>query len=110
MVTAAANAVLGEIERAGLVDNAAARGAQLREGIAALDSPLVDEVRGRGLLIGIGLTDPIAKELSATALELGLIINAANESSIRIAPPLIIGDDEIAEFLDLFARALETVA
>ena len=110
LVTAAANAVLGEIERAGLVDNAVLRGQQLRDGIAALGSPAIAEVRGQGLLIGIGLTDPIAKELSATALELGLIINAANESSIRIAPPLIIGDDEIAEFLDLFARALETVA
>ena len=110
LVTAAANAVLGEIERAGLIDNAVLRGQQLRDGIAAFGSPAIAEVRGQGLLIGIGLTDPIAKELSATALELGLIINAANESSIRIAPPLIIGDDEIAEFLDLFSRALETVA
>jgi acetylornithine aminotransferase len=70
----------------------------------------VTEVRGQGLLIGIGLVDPIAKQLSAAALERGLIINAANESSIRLAPPLIVGDAEIAEFLELFAATLEASA
>lgn len=100
-------AVLDEIEASGLMENATRRGDELREVIRALDSDLVAEVRGRGLLIGVGLTRPVAKELSAAALENGLIINAANESSIRIAPPLIIGDDDIAEFRELFARSLE---
>ncbi|MEX1079493.1 MAG: acetylornithine transaminase [Homoserinimonas sp.] len=106
LVTAAALAVLDEIERSGLVANSSTRGQQLMDGIRALGSPLVTEVRGRGLLIGIGLAGPIAKHLSAAALERGLIINAANESSIRLAPPLIIGDDEVAEFLELFAATL----
>ena len=44
------------------------------------------------------------------ALELGLIINAPNDESIRIAPPLTIGDAEIAEFISLFATALEASA
>lgn len=109
LVTAAANAVLGEIERAGLIDNAVLRGQQLRDGIAALGSPAIAEVRGQGLLIGIGLVEPIAKELSAAALERGLIVNAANESSIRLAPPLIVGDEEIAEFLRLFSAVLEGI-
>ncbi len=100
-------AVLDEIEASGLMENATRRGDELREVIRALDSDLVAEVRGRGLLIGVGLTRPVAKELSAAALANGLIINAANESSIRIAPPLIIGDDDIAEFRELFARSLE---
>ncbi|WP_193510208.1 acetylornithine transaminase [Cryobacterium sp. BB736] len=100
-------AVLDEIEASGLMENAIRRGDELRDVIRALDSDLVAEVRGRGLLIGVGLTRPVAKELSAAALANGLIINAANESSIRIAPPLIIGDDDIAEFRDLFARSLE---
>jgi acetylornithine/N-succinyldiaminopimelate aminotransferase len=107
LVTSAALAVLGEIERSGLVANAAERGRQLTEGIRALGSPLVADVRGQGLLIGVGLTDPIAKQVSAAALERGLIINAANEASIRLAPPLIVGDDEVAEFLELFASTLE---
>ena len=110
LVTAAALAVLGEIERAGLLANAEVRGAQLRDGITALGSPLIAAVRGQGLLIGIGLVDPVAKRLSAAALELGLIVNAANESSIRLAPPLIIGDEEVSEFLATFAEAMEAIS
>ncbi|HQJ35069.1 MAG TPA: acetylornithine transaminase [Rhodoglobus sp.] len=108
LATAASNAVLGEIERAGLVDNAAVRGEQLRAAIVGL--PLVDEVRGRGLLIGVGLTDDVGPAVVAKALELGLIINAPNDASIRIAPPLIIGDAEIAEFIDKFTAALTHVS
>jgi acetylornithine/N-succinyldiaminopimelate aminotransferase len=110
LATAAANAVLGEIERADLIGNAVLRGQQLRTQIAAIGSPLVGEIRGEGLLIGIGLTEPIAARLSREALALGLIINAANDTSIRIAPPLIIGDAEVAEFTDKFTTALEAAA
>jgi acetylornithine/N-succinyldiaminopimelate aminotransferase len=108
LVTAAANAVLGEIERAGLVENAAIRGAQLRDAIAGL--PLVDEVRGKGLLIGVGLATPIASSVVTEAAALGLIINAPNDSSIRLAPPLIIGDVEIAEFIEKFTSVLHASA
>jgi acetylornithine aminotransferase len=109
LATAAGNAVLGEIERAGLIDNAVTRGAPLRELIASLDSPLITEVRGQGLLIGLGLSKPVAHPLADAALELGLIVNAPNDFSIRIAPPLIVGDTELAEFQELFAQALEAV-
>jgi len=107
LATAAGNAVLGEIERAGLIENAQARGAQLREIVAGIGSPLVGEIRGQGILVGIGLTKPVANEIVAKALELGLIVNAPNDSSIRIAPPLIVGEAELAEFGELFAKALE---
>ncbi len=107
LATAAGNAVLGEIERAGLVENAALRGAQLREAILALNSPLISEVRGAGLLLGVGLTAPVSAALAANAFELGLIINAPNDETIRLAPPLTLGDAEIATFIDLFSKALE---
>lgn len=110
LATAVADAVLAEIENAGLVENAAARGAQLRETILALDSPLVEGVRGRGLLIGVGLAAPVANEVVAAAQERGLIVNAANPSTIRLAPALTIGDTEIAEFRTLFADAVAAVA
>jgi acetylornithine aminotransferase len=110
LATAAGNAVLGEIERAGLIENAVVRGRQLREFIAGLGSPLVTEVRGTGLLIGIGLARPIAHELSNAAMGLGLIVNAPNDTSIRIAPPLIVGDAELAVFEELFTKALEAVS
>ncbi|MEY2848566.1 MAG: hypothetical protein RI885_1231 [Actinomycetota bacterium] len=109
LAAAAGNAVVGEIERADLLGNAARRGAELRTAITTLGSPLIAELRGMGLLIGIGLAEPRAAALSAAALERGLIINAPNESSIRLAPPLVVGDTEIAEFRALFAQALESV-
>ncbi|MGA7149139.1 MAG: acetylornithine transaminase [Microbacterium sp.] len=107
--TAVAGAVLGEIERAGLVENAAERGRQLRAAILGLGSALVGEVRGRGLLLGVGLTHPVAKAVVAAAQEHGLIINAPNDETIRLVPALTLGDVEIDEFVSLFAHALSTV-
>lgn len=109
LATAVAGAVLGEIENAGLVANAAARGKQLRETITAIGSPLVSGVRGAGLLLGIVLSHPVAGAVVAAAQEHGLIVNAANDTTIRIAPPLVIGDAEVEEFGRLFAASLATV-
>jgi len=110
LATATANAVLAELERQGLVENARVRGEQLRAAILGLDSPLVTDVQGRGLLLGIGLAAPVAGAIATRALQLGLIVNAASDTRIRIAPPLIIGDAEIAEFTRVFAHALQTHA
>ena len=110
LATAVADAVLAEIERAGLVDNAARRGQELREIITGLDSPLVAGVRGRGLLIGVELSAPVAGDVVAAAQAHGLIVNAANPETVRIAPALTIGDAELAEFRDLFAAALADVS
>ncbi|MCR2818314.1 acetylornithine transaminase [Microbacterium sp. zg.Y1090] len=107
--TAVASAVLAEIESADLVGNAAARGPQIREAIAAIGSPLVEGCRGQGLLIGVALRHPVAAAIVAAAQEHGLIVNAANDRTVRLAPPLTIGDVEIDEFADLFARSLSTV-
>lgn len=109
LATAVATAVLGEIERAGLVEAATGRGAQVRAAIDRIGSPLVEGTRGKGLLIGIGLRHPVAAQVVSAAQRHGLIVNAANESTIRIAPPLTIGDVEIDEFEELFGRALRTV-
>lgn len=107
--TAVASAVLAEIERAGLVENARERGRQLRDAITAIDTDLVEGCRGRGLLIGVALRHPVAKALVAAAQQHGLIINAPNESTIRLAPALTIGDVEIDEFITLFTAAIRTV-
>ncbi len=110
LATAVANAVLAEIERAGLVDNAARRGHELRERILGIGSPLVHGVRGKGLLIGVGLSEPVAGHVVAEAMRGGLIVNAANDSTIRLAPPLIIGDAEVDEFIARFTGALDAAA
>ncbi len=107
LAAAAANAVLSEIERADLVAKACTRGAELRARIELIGSPLVTDIQGRGLLLGVGLAEPVAGIVASRALDRGLIINAANEHRIRLAPPLIIGDEELHEFTRLFAEALE---
>jgi len=110
LATAVADAVLAEIEDAGLVENAARRGVEVREAIAGIGSPLVAGIRGKGLLIGVALTEPVAGAVVAAAQERGLIVNAANPETVRIAPALTIGDAEIAEFRALFAATLADVA
>ncbi|WP_314427421.1 acetylornithine transaminase [uncultured Microbacterium sp.] len=109
LATAVADAVLTEIENAGLVENAARRGEELREMILGLESPLITGVRGRGLLIGVALSAPVANEVVAAAQGRGLIVNAANPETVRIAPALTIGDAELAEFRQLFAASLADV-
>lgn len=110
LATGAASAVLAEIERADLVGNARRRGVELREAILGLDSPLVTEVRGRGLLLGVGLSAEAAPRVVDEAMRRGLIVNAPNATTIRLAPPLTIGDAEIAEFMTLFAESLKAAA
>jgi acetylornithine/N-succinyldiaminopimelate aminotransferase len=107
LAASAANAVLGEIERAELVANARTRGAELRAHIELIGSPLVTDIQGRGLLLGIGLAEPVAGIVASRAFERGLIVNAASEYRIRLAPPLTIGDDELHQFARLFAEALQ---
>ena len=109
LATAAGNAVLGEIERAGLIENATVIGAKLRALVEAIDSPLITEVRGQGALVGLGLSQPVAGALSVAAFANGLIINAPNDSTIRIAPPLIVGDAELEEFRQKFTIALQAL-
>ena len=109
LATAVADAVLAEIESAGLVENAARRGEELREILLGIDSPLIAGVRGRGLLVGVALTSPVAGAVVAAAQERGLIVNAANPETVRIAPALTIGDSELAEFRELFTGALADV-
>ncbi|WP_460776494.1 acetylornithine transaminase [Microbacterium sp. GXF7504] len=110
LATAVADAVLEEIERSELVQNAAVRGPQLREAILGIGSPLVEGVRGSGLLIGVALTHPVAGAVTAAAQQHGLVVNAANERTVRLAPPLIIGDVEIDEFVEKFTAALASAA
>uniref|UniRef100_UPI0035CC6A43 aminotransferase class III-fold pyridoxal phosphate-dependent enzyme n=1 Tax=uncultured Amnibacterium sp. TaxID=1631851 RepID=UPI0035CC6A43 len=109
LATAAANAVLGEIERADLIGNAERRGQEIRAAVEGLGSAAVTEVRGRGLLIGIGTVEGAAPAIGEAALAAGLIVNPINPTSIRIAPPLVVGDREVAAFTDRFRTALAAV-
>jgi acetylornithine/N-succinyldiaminopimelate aminotransferase len=97
--TAAANAVLKALADEDLVTRADVLGKTLSHGIEALGHPLVDHVRGRGLLRGIVLTAPHGKAVEAAAREAGYLVNAAAPDVIRLAPPLVITDAQVEAFL-----------
>jgi ornithine--oxo-acid transaminase len=92
-----------------LTENLAARaryaGAAIVAGLRSIRSPLVTGIRGRGLLLGLALSIP-ASELSDALLERGVAAKETREHVLRIAPPLVIDDDEIAYLLERFAGAL----
>lgn len=91
---AAALAVLDVIERDGLLDRARIVGDRLTEIVAR--SSHVSHVRGRGLLLGAVLTSPRAADLEASARDHGLLVNAVAPDVIRLAPPLVLDDDDLA--------------
>jgi acetylornithine aminotransferase len=96
---AAALATLGVIENEHLVENAEARGRQLREGIMATGNPLYASVRGRGLLDAVELTHQCAHAVMNHCLEHGLIVNAVAPDALRFAPPLIVSAEDVDQAL-----------
>ncbi|MEU3276958.1 acetylornithine transaminase [Streptomyces antibioticus] len=91
---AAGLAVLDTIENEGLLDNVKRQGEKLRDGIEGLGHPLIDYVRGAGLLLGIVLTEPLAPQVQQAAQEAGFLVNAPAPDVVRLMPPLNLGDDE----------------
>ena len=102
---AAANAVLDVIESKQLMKSAQAFERKIKKSLSG--TPGVSEVRGRGLLLGIELTTPIAKKVAASMLEAGIIVNAANDQTIRIAPPLIVTLPQIEKFIFIFKKVMK---
>lgn len=89
---AAANAVLG------IVDDAFCAAVKEKgEGLARAVDKLacVDHVRGRGLMLGVVLSEPVAKDAVRVGLKHGVILNAPTDSVIRLTPPLTITDEEL---------------
>ncbi|WP_285188976.1 acetylornithine transaminase [Rhodococcus sp. MEB041] len=103
--SAAALAVLRTLASEDLLSHADRLGKILRHGIEALGHPLVDHVRGAGLLLGIVLTEPVAADVETAARHAGFLVNAAQANVLRLAPPLIITDEQAASFV----RALPAV-
>ena len=103
----AALAVLQVIERDGLLDHATALGERLEQRVAALEHPLIDHVRGRGLLRGIVLTEDIAPAAYDAALQAGFVINAPRPNVIRLVPPLNLSTEQLDSFIDALPAILE---
>lgn len=106
--TAAALGVLKALNDGDLIARAGVLGKTLSHGIEELGHPLVDHVRGKGLLQGVVLTAPSAKAVEAAARDAGFLVNAAAADVIRLAPPLIITEPQIETFLSALPAVLDT--
>ena len=104
VTAAAALAALEVLEDPDLLASVNERGIRLAAGVAALDG--VAEVRGRGLMLAAGLEEENAADLSARALEGGLVINVPAPDTLRFLPPLTIDDDDVGEALEKLGTAL----
>ncbi|MBT2413525.1 acetylornithine transaminase [Streptomyces sp. ISL-12] len=104
---AAGLAVLDTIADEGLLENVKRQSERLREGIEALGHPLVDRVRGAGLLLGIVLTEPLAPQAQQTAQDAGILVNAPAPDVVRLMPPLNLGDDAVDAFLGALPGILD---
>ncbi len=107
VAAAAGLAVLGIIERDGLLNRVQVAGERLASSILALDHPRVDHVRGRGLLRGVVLTEPVAAAVADAALAAGFVINAPRPTVLRLAPPLIVPDAELDRFVAALPALLD---
>ena len=105
LVAAAALAALDVIDDPALLRSVRELGGRLREGLEAIGA--VAEVRGRGLMLGARLDDRFeAAEVGARLLAEGLVVNVPAPGTLRLLPPLIIGEAEVDEALEIVGRVL----
>ena len=105
LATSAVLAVISEMKRLNAAELAVKQGAKLKKALEAL--PGVDHVRGSGLLLGAQLSDGReAKDVYTAALEKGLVVNAVNATTIRLAPPLTVSDSEIDEAVEILRKVM----
>jgi acetylornithine/N-succinyldiaminopimelate aminotransferase len=95
---AAALAVLDTIEAEGLLDHVSGLGERWRGDLAAVDSPLLTGVRGRGLWLALLVGDGAAPAVQTAARETGFLVNAIGPDVVRLAPPLVLSDAEADSF------------
>jgi acetylornithine/N-succinyldiaminopimelate aminotransferase len=103
----AALTTLDVIEEEGLLAAATERGKQLRAGIEGLGHPLVDHVRGEGLLLAVALRRPVAAAAVEAALADGIILNAVAPDALRLAPPLVLTGAQVDEVLGALPGILD---
>ncbi|AEF39961.1 acetylornithine transaminase [Hoyosella subflava] len=104
---AAALAVLRAIEEEDLLSHADRLGKLLCAEIEGLGDPLIDHVRGAGLLLGVVLTEPVAHAAETAARNAGFLLNAAQPTVLRLAPPLVITEEQVRTFISAMPAILD---
>jgi acetylornithine/N-succinyldiaminopimelate aminotransferase len=104
LVSAAALAAFDVLDDLELLRRVRDLGGRLRRGLEGIDA--VGEVRGRGLMVGARLDGLDAKDVAARALDEGLVVNPIGSDTLRFLPPLVIGDAEVDDALEILRRTL----
>ncbi len=104
VTTAAGLAAIDVIESKKLLNKVKKQGDYLIQELALI--PGIKEVRGAGLLIGIELEALKASEIATAIRDAGVLVNAANPTTIRIAPALIVTDAQINKFISIFKKVI----
>lgn len=109
LACSAAIATLETFDAEHVLDNCTAMGEYLKSKFKQLQSeqPLLKEVRGLGLIIGLELSKPCAKQVDNLALENGLLINAIGDYVLRLAPPLIINQKDADEAVSILEKVFK---
>jgi acetylornithine aminotransferase len=107
IVARAALATIEFIEKECLLVNATNMGQLLIKLISQIDE--VIEVRGRGLLLGVGLKNVLAKDVELECRKLGLLLNAVTESTLRLAPALIVNIEQVKRCAEIIDDAIKNV-
>jgi len=105
--TAAALATLDALFSESLMDNATEVGAYFADALQKWgeETGAVAQVRGRGLMVGVTLAQPLARDLMKASLEKGLIFNAVGDTILRFLPPLCISKADVDEAMDTLRAA-----
>ena len=105
LAIAAANATLDELAAMDAAAHVATVGAYLQAQLATL--PQVTEVRGRGLMVAMELSEPVAEQVVAAGLEAGLVLNSIRQHIVRFLPPLICTTQDIDVLIVRLKQILE---
>jgi acetylornithine aminotransferase len=107
---AAALAVIDTIEREGLLAKVAQLGKTWSRDIVAAGGPLLQRVRGRGLWLALVVDEGTAPAVETAARDAGFLVNAATPDAVRIAPPLVLTEQEAGTFTDALPTILDAAA
>jgi acetylornithine/N-succinyldiaminopimelate aminotransferase len=106
----AALAVIDTIASEGLLDHVGTLGQRWRDDLAAVRSPLLEGVRGRGLWLALVMAPGAAPAVESAARQHGFLVNATGPAAVRLAPPLVLSQAEAASFTDALPTILDEAA
>jgi predicted acetylornithine/succinylornithine family transaminase len=104
LAASAARAVLQVMQDEDVPTRAAKAGERLTNALG--DVAGVTAVRGLGLLLAVGVEPGTAKDVADALLDEGLVVNAVSPDALRLAPSLLVSDDEIDEAVELIRKVL----